>query len=254
MTNEPFKADADQDVFGEVTTFQIDPEKDYFAEFVGDGKKYRDPQAAGRALAEKDAFISKLQKETKEMREEIQKQKTMEELIDHLTPKHGLTNNRQDNPVRDEDHAAKALTPEELSQLVQSELDKRQSKSQLDQNYHTVVATLKEKFGDNANRVIADKAQELGVDINFLKQLATEKPKVFLAMVGQAKPREEDFFSGPVRSTVDPTRLTANKSSGERNKSFYDKLRVQDKNKYWSRDVQAQMHKDAMSLGEKFFT
>ena len=50
-----------QDLFTMSTT--IDPEKDYTAELVGEGKKFKDNKELARSKVESDLFISHLQKE-----------------------------------------------------------------------------------------------------------------------------------------------------------------------------------------------
>jgi hypothetical protein len=40
---------------------------------------------------------------------------------------------------------------------------------------------------------------------------------------------------------------------GERDSSYYDNLRKTDPKRYFTQEVQAQRHRDALKLGEKFF-
>jgi hypothetical protein len=41
--------------------------------------------------------------------------------------------------------------------------------------------------------------------------------------------------------------------TGERDSSYYDNLRKTDPKRYFTQEVQAQRHRDALKLGEKFF-
>lgn len=247
--NDPFSV-GETDPLNDVV--QIDPSKDYFAELVGEGKKYKDPFAAGQALAHKDAFIKKLLSETQGLREELKTRTNFETLMDRLEkqgkPNPGTPPEGSGNPP-DKDET---LTPDKIEQLLEQRLSQREQAAQKQQNYTTVVKAVQEKFGANAREVIAAKAEELGVGVDFLKQMAEERPKAFLAMLGEPKQTEPDLFSGPVRSQVNPA---ANKPLGSsvRNKAFYDKIRKTDPNKYWAADTQVQMHKDALALGEEFY-
>lgn len=249
--NDLFAADSTDGVF-DSNLITIDPDKDYFTEFVGEGKKYRDNQAAGRALAEKDAFIERLKNENKGMREDLNQRKTAAELFDQF--KALAPTKTEDNQDRHEEQPDKnSLTPEQLKQLINQELSHKEVEASKSQNYKDVVTVLQERFGENAQRKIAQKASELGVDGNFLKVMATDQPKVFLSLFDGVKETEEELFSSVAPRNALNTN-TQQKASVGRTKAFYDQVKKDDVKKYWSIETQAQMHKDAMRLGEKFYT
>src|SRR5688500_13285080 len=63
----------------------VDEDKDGEAELVGEGKKFKDHKSLAKGKAESDAFISHLQKELAEMREELNKRITFEDLMTKIT-------------------------------------------------------------------------------------------------------------------------------------------------------------------------
>src|SRR5689334_15076479 len=63
---------------------EIDPAKDYTLELIGEGKKYKDAQAAARALLEKDNFIQRLQAENAEARKQLQQGSKIDEFLDKM--------------------------------------------------------------------------------------------------------------------------------------------------------------------------
>src|SRR4051794_16092193 len=99
-------------------TPDIDQNKDYFSELVGDGKKYKDSQAAGRAIVEKDAFIERLKAEAHGLRQELNTRLKLEEVVDRISSASKSPTSEQPPREPDNGQSASQLSPEDVQALV----------------------------------------------------------------------------------------------------------------------------------------
>ena len=53
-------------------------------DLVGEGKKYRDPNALAKSRVEADRYIKKLEAEHKQMREELTSRQALADLVDEI--------------------------------------------------------------------------------------------------------------------------------------------------------------------------
>lgn len=133
-------------------------------------KKYATVSDALNSIPHKESHISNLENELKEMREELDKRKTVEASITEAS--------QQTQSV-----TAEPVVPDEqqLEQLVQKVITGQQVQTQQLQNKQSVVSTLKDKYGDKAEEVYVAKAKELGVDPSILDNLALTSPSLVLS-------------------------------------------------------------------------
>ena len=226
----------------------VDQTKDYVAELVGEGKKFKDAQALARAKVESDAFIARLQNEAEGLRQELKSRATIEEFMDRMNSND--TPPRQDPPVNDGGNQEQP----DIQKLIADALAENDKKRSVSQNAELVTKTLKAAWGDNYNQKVVAKANELGLGLNFLEDLAKSQPKAFFQLVGVNDTRDNRSTPNALfPDTNQESRLT-NRDSHERNETYYANLRRTDPTAYWSPQTQNQLHKDALRLGEKFFT
>lgn len=235
----------------------VDETKDYASELIGEGKKYKDMSSAARALIEKDMFIERLKAEAAEARAALSGEKKMDEFFEKLksiqqttgtastqvtTPGETATNQQTTN-----NNNPKALTAEEVQEL----LEKRDREKQETANLTLAVAKVKEAYGANYTAVMRQKAEDLGMSPEYLTNLAKSQPKAFLKLV-----EADSVQSGrPVTptSTVN-TAAMAGKKTGERNNEYYRALRKQIGDaEFFKPKVQNQLHSDMLRLRDAFF-
>lgn len=243
------------DVFASQTP-AIDPAKDYLPDLVGEGKKYATPADLARAVLHKDLFINKLEDETKELRGELNTRMKMEEFVDKMSSLEKpalVTNQEQDRSQSVEPPQVATVKPEDVSKTVDAILAERERVGQEKRNLLDVQARLTEHFGDRASQVVDDKASKLGLGKEFLKNLAATQPKAFYAILGlDTPPRQAENPASGLRSQVNSDAFRPD-VRGEKTQTYYDKLRQTDKAKYFSQEVQVEMHKQAVKLGADFF-
>lgn len=264
MSDDPFVTQPDS---GSAATFSERPtleNKNYLEELVGEGKKFKTPEELAKGKAEADLFIKSLLDEMKEVKDELNKRMTVEDLMNSLkgtreqtTMTNGDNFNTSENTHTSHgDTGTNSLDLETIRKALKDELAQEKEKARRQANVAEVVNKLREQHGDNVSAYLNTKAKELNVDITYLRELAEDKPSVFYQLVGNSQTSNDPFRSGPVtppRSQV-TTGVTPTKSYGEhKTKSYYEQLKLKDKKAYFSPQVRVQMHKDALALGESFF-
>jgi len=237
---------------------QIDETKDYAAELIGDGKKYKDLSSAAKALVEKDVFIERLKAEAAEARAALKGEQKMDEFLEKLRKAQSANTGDESNQLTStgEDHSQRINSnnnnPKPLSlEEVQELLDKREKERAEQANLNLAVQKVKEAFGANYAQVMKQKAEDLGMTPEYLTNLAKVQPKAFLKLV------EADNVSNMrpvVPSSSVNTAAMGGKKTGERNNEYYRNLRKQIGDaEFFKPKVQNQLHKDMLQMREAFF-
>ena len=241
----------------------IDPEKDYFEEYVGEGKKYKDTKAAGRALIEKDLFIESLKKEAEEARQELRSRLSVEEALTKLREKPETYEAGQAHQASQGGSGANGdagnnldidkLVEEKLAQREQ-ELQQKTREQKEQENLSEVQQRLQEVYGPNFATKVKEEAEKLGVSTQFLTETGRREPKALYKLLDLDTQRgyRDITDPAPAPSRVNTAGMT-NPGNVDRTQSHYEKLRKTDPKRYWSAEVQQQRHKDALRLGAKFF-
>jgi len=228
------------------TQEDIDPDKDYLEEFVGEGKKYKDEKELAKSKAFGDLHIKRLEEENRFLREQTAKNKTLEEFVDQLSRTKAAsdedddtTNNRSNQDV---------LNLQQLETVFDKRLDQYEVKRQRSANAELVKSELTKVYGKNYVPKLDSVAQELGLTREEMSELAQNRPQLFLKTVLPAKQVDEDFVP-PVSS------INAKSSLGQtkRTQQYYKDLKNKDFKTWSSAKTQIQMHDDALKLGEAFF-
>lgn len=177
------------DIFNEPTIDTIDPEKDYFTELVGEGKKYKDQIAAGRALVEKDAFIKRILDEKRRVEEDLSTRIKYEDFLDKVK----APLERQPVPAAvtiQPEAPASELTPTDIEELVQRQIVAREAETARGRNLLTVQGRLQEELGVNYSEQVKQRARDLGLDIQYFNDTAARSPQAFFELMGMNRPRE----------------------------------------------------------------
>ncbi len=234
----------------------IDPNKDYSTELVGEGKKFKDIPALARSKVEGDFFVGKLQNENKELRDELQKRLTLEEVMTKLAQTKAESNKEVITPL--EGNQPQALTKEQLEAFIAEKVGKSiqetRAEAEARQNFEHVKAELKKAWGLDFQGRLEAKASELGLGKEWLTQLAGQKPTAFLTLVGVSgtKPSGSNSAFDITPSGVSAASI-GDGNRGEKTQKYYNQLKLSDPNKYFSKSTQKEMYDQAMKLGEAYF-
>lgn len=229
----------------------IDPDKDYYAELVGEGKKYKTNQDAGRAIAEKESMIVSLLREKRELEEDLRSRQSLSEITDRLSrletaSKTSPSTERTDPPETDGEK------PEvDFDALVEKKLSQREQVNQQRKNLIDVKEKLVASFGENYPAHVKKIARDLDMSEQELNVLAATKPKVFFKTIGldDRKP-ETDVFTPPPSSRMNPG---FKPSADTKNWKYYQDMRKSDPGKYHNPSTQLEIHRQAIKLGEAFY-
>ena len=230
----------------------IDPNKDYFSELVGEGKKYADEKALAYALMHADNHIKRIESENSEMRTDFKRMRDdynavpkLQELLDQLTEQQQLAS--RESPESNEDQTP-ALTLDQVKSLFSDTYKEQRAQETYEQNYNSIQNKLRERYGDNASKHLKSQMNDLGMTQEEVEVMARRHPRTFERLF-LAAPKTETF-EAPMQSTH---RETFSPTGGaKRDWKYYEKLRVEKPDVYWDVKTQNQMHKDAEELGDNF--
>lgn len=242
----------------------VDPNKDYLSEYVGDGKKFKDAAELAKAKAHSDAFIERLQRELSGIRSELNTRVKLEELMDRMsttnTDKNVSSQGTQTPGENGQDGTAtRNLSPEDIEKVIEQRLQAKEQERRITENVSTVKNRLMAEFGDNYVAELEARTKALGLSKDFVAEIAKREPKALFTMLGiesvagSQQKSQNDVFSAPPKSSLNTAGFGI-KDDGEKKFNDFEKIRKQDPARYWSAQVQNELHRQAMKLGEKFYS
>lgn len=171
---------------------QLPPEA---LDFVGEGKKYKSVDDALRSIPHAQSHIQKLEEEMKAMREELQRRKTAEDLLQEFKA--------PSEPVQQPQ-----LDANTLAALVDQTLEQREARRRQQDNISSVVNAFNEKYGESAPQVYEKIAKDNGLSIQFLNSVAATSPAAVLNLAGLMK--QPEATPGKTTSSVNTAALSSN--------------------------------------------
>lgn len=240
----------------ETTQQETQPQDSYLQKLVETrGDNWKDPEVLAKGKLEADAYIKNLEDQLAQMREDLGKQDYASQLLQQLEGKATAptnekplaSNNDNNGGTNTEGNTNLAVSEDDLKSLVEKTLTERENQATANQNISTVDAALQETYGTEARNVLVNKSQELGISLARMQELAAESPSAFFALIGEKQQTFKPITQGSVR-----TESVNMQTSSERNWSYYQKLRKENRNLYYSPKIQQQLMEDKMRMGDKF--
>ena len=140
---------------------------------VGEGKKYASAEDALRSVPHAQEHIKTLEAEMAQMKEELSKRKTTQELLDEI--KSGV------QPVENTTQEV-GLNQDNIMELVNKTLQQNEQKKTAQANASQVAASFNEKYGSNAEAVYNSLAKDLNLTPQKLNELAATSPNLVLRL------------------------------------------------------------------------
>lgn len=240
---------------------QIDESKDYFAELTAPGAKFdvakydNDPMKAAAAIAKgkwhadqtlehRNKSYDELRNDWMKLREEYNAGPKLKEYLDQLVTQKSQ-NEPHITPVEDKQPVQEI----DIEKLLEQKLTAREQQRKEEQNFKIVESKLAEHYGPNYQSVLKQQVDQLGLDKDFVNDLARKHPSVLFRTLGIEGQKTSESFQSPVQSSQrrDPFAATE-----KRTNAWYQKLRKTDPVSYRSPKIQDQMLKDALALGDAF--
>ena len=239
----------------------IDPNKDYLAEYVGEGKPFKSEAELARGKAESDAFIERMKAENAALRTQVNTAMTMQEFLEKLekAPKGDQVVNNQRTDDNQPDDETK---PTNTNQRTISEddivrvLETREANRTRQTNLETVENTLKKVWGSNYQNVLEAKVAEMGVSKKFLDDMAMTQPKAFLKLLdveaALVQKNEELSVFTPTTRSVNTSGSNGQVSTGPKTLREFKKAFPNERDFYTPR-VQNAMTRAIKEHGEEKF-
>jgi hypothetical protein len=158
-------------VVNQAPQFQIPTEA---SELVGAGKKYQSVEDALKSVPHAQKHIQTLETELANVKEELSKRATTEELLQEV--RSGLT--------REAPPQAVDFDQNRLSQIVEQTLDNKEKLRVAKSNAGSVVSKFTEKYGEKAEEAYLTIAKESGLTVQQLNSLAASSPGAVLKLAG----------------------------------------------------------------------
>lgn len=238
---------AQDDLFSAGEQFEVDPNKNYYEELVGENKKFKDNEALARTVFYKDQHISTLEAERAREREQmvalqqqIQGQQKLEDLVEKLAQaREGYLDNSRGNQSEREISNTPALTAEQLDQLISQKLTQTQESVKRTANQEEVKKVCADKLGPNYSAKLQQQATSLGMSKDFLNNLAGENPKAFYKLMGLEDTKQDSVFSP--QSTINTSGM-APVSNTKATEEFYNNMRKEKPELYRSPKIQGEIY------------
>lgn len=241
---------SDQSLFDQTPSDAVPaPSATPLEELVGEGKKFKSVDDLARGKLESDKFIEKLQEEQRLLREDLQKYAGLEEKVQGLLK-------AQEVPAPSTPATAQpsgSVEQPDIDQLINERLTAHEQAKLADSNFQKSQTAVMEAYGNDAvkaREAIQKRAMELGVTPEYLGQQAKQSPTAFAALMGLNAPRQPSAQPtvGDYRST--PTGANTSPEAGT--KAYYDKLRRENPQLYYSPAIQNEVYKAAAANPEQW--
>ena len=234
----------------------IDENKDFFAELVGEGKKFKDEKALAKAKAYSDAHITLLERKMDALSEDYRKAMeqlsagaTLQEQIDKLSQIQQQLTSRETTVTSNEDNQPK-LSLDQIESLVTTKIQQTEQQRREKDNRAMVEAKLSEKLGSNYAAILKEKSTKLNLTDDEVNQMARRNPTLFFKTFDLDEMKATESFQSPPKGI---NTGFAPKGSTHKKWSYYRDLQKKDPQAWTDRSIRLQMEKDALALGEEFY-
>jgi len=209
------------------------------------GDNWADPNVIAKGKLEADKTIESLKAEVEALKLETVKGAKLDDLLNKLEDKTAIT------PPKgpDDSLTPKTVSENDIQNLVEETLSKRELANTANRNIAEVDKGLSDRYGTEAGAKVREMATTTGLSLLRLQELAAESPSAFFQLMGEApKAKGPDLTSSTIR-----TESVNMKPTGNKNFSFYQKLRKDNPTLYRSQGIQQEMMNQRMALGDQFY-
>ena len=144
-------------------------------ELVGEGKKYQSPEDALKSVPHAQKHIETLESELAEVKDELTKRKTTQELIDEIKSGVQPSETTSQEPVLNQDN---------IMALVNQALDNKTIQESANANAKSVAEKFTDKFGESAESEYNKITKDTGITIEQLNKLSATSPGAVLKLAG----------------------------------------------------------------------
>lgn len=213
---------------------------------VGEGKKFKTAEDLAKGKLEADTFIEHMKQEQAQLREHLEAERvkfqSLEEKLDGLLK--AQTQAPASTPASQQPTGS-VETPD-IAKLIKDELSAQSAASTAEANLKRSNQSVVDHFGGDmakAKQAVQEKAQALGVTVDYLQEQAKTAPEMFLSVMG-VKSKPSNPVMPNINSTVKdvPQNVTGPQPG---TKAYFDHIRRTDPNLYFSASFQQEVYKAA---------
>ena len=268
MTDELFQTPVEPTIPEEGGTVEEIPTLTMHEQLVGDGKKYSDNEKLAQSVDHKERYILQLQSENQGLRGELQTRVSLEEFMENQEKTRLETSTPPPLPPvvltptghvqEGTGHVAETTTspPQEIpsvtdlvaetERVLDQKLAERDAVAQAQFNLSHVKSEATKALGPEYPFLFSQKAKEMGLDQEYLNDMATKQPEVFLSLMLGQNYQKAASVAPPVTGVNAQARQAASEVTGNAGQKLSDWSHLRnDPNKYWQPNVQNQIFKAA---------
>jgi hypothetical protein len=221
----------------------------FLTELVGEGKKYKTPEDLAKSRIEADKHIARIERENAELRAKVESEENVVAQVDELREELRKLRGNSEAVLQPKARTEQALTAAEISRIVETTVTERERSKTSAENIGRVQSEMIKRYGsfEKAQEALATRAKELGLELDFLADMAGKSPSAFFnAVFGEKSTNKtgstsSDLTKGSVpRSDISATDTTTQKPG---TKAYYEQIRKTDPVRYRSKAVQAEIMK-----------
>lgn len=218
-------------IFNETPTeiVTIEEGKDYVAELVGDGKKFKSVEDLAKGKLEADRYIQNLTQRLDQLNQELNSRTSLDQFLAEMKELKAPPQNGQvQQPSTPTPAPAGSLDDSALEEKLNQLLERRRAQERVETNLGQVQRVLTEQYGDQASLVINKKAKDLGMSVKDLENLATTSPQAFYQLVGvQERTQVPSSMPRPALNS-----LSTPANPGVKTKAYFDKMKKENPRQY----------------------
>lgn len=140
---------------------------------VGEGKKFKSVEDLAKGKLEADRFIEQVLREKAELQETLTKLTTEAQVQQSISQETPSTNTNK----------SKVGESPDIKALVQQTITELFAERETQNNVVEVNKKLQSTFGDRAADIVAQRASELNVGVEFLRSVAAKSPTAFYKLL-----------------------------------------------------------------------
>tara|TARA_R100000742_G_C4257760_1_gene75614 strand:+ start:220 stop:963 length:744 start_codon:yes stop_codon:yes gene_type:complete len=236
----------------EVETTEV-KEPGYLEKMVGEGQKYANVEELAKGAIHGNDYINKLEGELAELRGELDKRLTAEEVAQQIKRE---TQEQQAQLQMTRENTTSQLDEESLSKLISNTIEQKDVQKQADSNIQAVDKRMKELYGaDKAKDIVQQKAQQLGVPVDKLAEIAATSPEMFFNSIGISQSQSQPTPTTTVSTTNTEAVQTMNSATQaeEGTWDYFEQLRRANPKEYFKPATQQKLFKMRQEKGHDGF-
>jgi hypothetical protein len=233
---------------------QIDPNKKYLEDLVGEGKKFKDIESLAKGKWYADAQVEVQNKRMDQMRKDYLQLKAdydarakLEEYLDQIQAKPQINTPQSEAPKQEVSNAP-AINPDDIEQIVAKKFAESKAEDRASANLSSVMSKLKERYGSQYQNILKEKTEELGLTTEEVNAMARRSPELFYRSMGLNQPQQQQNFQAPPKSD---TRF-APQGAPKKTWTYYQDMLKKDPKLYYNAKVTQEMVESMAELGDDF--